>query len=245
MPENILLVSDVHSRDDALPRLIDNLTDQLNSGAHLVFLGDLNDCRDKSYQEKCSFEKIYNLVRQLCDEGYATLVHSNHSENLCDHYLERRKVRKNIMGFKHTLAELDELEEEYRKDIIEWLDSRPLGVSYTLDNGKHYHIAHAFHDRKLNYADPSSLSPEDINRTLRGIKHSWLYQGKKYSKYIGFWRNPQKRGAVDNHVLCAGHWEQVIVTDNCVVNDPGGHQTDGTIGVYNALQNDITIYENK
>ena len=40
MPENILLISDIHSRDDALPRLIDKLTDQLNNGAHLVFLGD-------------------------------------------------------------------------------------------------------------------------------------------------------------------------------------------------------------
>jgi len=245
MPENILLVSDIHSRDDALPRLIDNLSAQLNNKAHLVFLGDLNDCRDKSYQDKCSFQKIYTLVRQLCDEGYATLVHSNHSQNLCDHYIGRRKVRKNIMGFKHTLAELDGLEDTYREDMIEWLDTRPLGVSYTLNNGKHYHIAHAYHDRNLDYTDSSLLSPDEVNRTLRGTKTSWLYQGKKYSKHIGFWRNPKKRGAVDNHVLCAGHWEQVIVTDNCVVNDPGGHETNGRIGVYNALQNDITIYENK
>ena len=243
MPENILLISDIHSRDDALPRLIDDLSDQLNAGSHLVFLGDLNDCRDKSYQDKCSLEKIYSLVRQLCDEGYATLVHSNHAQNLCDHYIGRRKVRKNIMGFKQTLAELDELETEYREEIVNWLDSRPLGVSYKLDNGKHYHIAHAFHDRTLNYNDPSSLSPEDINRTLRGIKTSWLYQGKKYSKYIGFWRNPKKRGAINNHVLCAGHWEQVITTENCVVNDPGGHGTDGTIGVYDCLNNSITIHE--
>ena len=245
MPENILLVSDIHSRDDALPRLIDGLSAQLNNKTHLVFLGDLNDCRDKSYQDKCSFQKIYTLVRQLCDEGYATLVHSNHSQNLCDHYIGRRKVRKNIMGFKHTLAELDGLEDTYREDMIEWLDTRPLGVSYTLNNGKHYHIAHAYHDRNLDYTDSSLLSPDEVNRTLRGTKTSWLYQGKKYSKHIGFWRNPKKRGAVDNHVLCAGHWEQVIVTDNCVVNDPGGHETNGRIGVYNALQNDITIYENK
>ncbi len=245
MPENILLISDIHSRDDALSRLIDNLSAQLNNKSHLVFLGDLNDCRDKSYQDKCSFQKIYALVRQLCDEGYATLVHSNHSQNLCDHYIGRRKVRKNIMGFKHTLAELDELEDTHREDMIEWLDTRPLGVSYTLNNGKHYHIAHAYHDRNLDYTDSSLLSPDEVNRTLRGTKTSWLYQGKKYSKHIGFWRNPKKRGAVDNHVLCAGHWEQVIVTDNCVVNDPGGHETNGRIGVYNALQNDIIIYENK
>lgn len=149
------------------------------------------------------------------------------------------------MGFKHTLAELDKIEDTYREDMIEWLDTRPLGVSYTLNNGKHYHIAHAYHDRNLDYTNSSLLSLDEVNRTLRGIKTSWLYQGKKYSKHIGFWRNPKKRGAVDNHVLCAGHWEQVIVTDNCVVNDPGGHETNGRIGVYNALQNDITIYENK
>ena len=245
MPENLLLVSDIHSRNDALSRLLDKLTPQINAGAHIVFLGDLNDCRDKSYQDQCSFNEVYCLVRQLCDEGYATLVHSNHSQNLCDHYLKRRKVHKGVMGFKHTLQEIDQLDEEYRQDMIEWLDSRPLGLSYKLDNDNHYHISHAFHDRKLDYSKPSTLTPEQIDRTLRGVKHSWLYQGKKYSKHIGFWRNPEKRGAVDNHILCAGHWEQVIVTDNCVVNDPGGHKTDGTIGVYNAIEHEITIYENK
>lgn len=244
MPENILLISDIHSRNDALPRLIDNLSDQLNAGSHLVFLGDLNDCRDKSYQDKCSFEKIYNLVRQLCDEGYATLVHSNHAQNLCDHYLNRRKVRKNIVGFKQTLSELDELETEYREEIIEWLDSRPLGVTYKLNNGKHYHISHAFHDRTLNYNNYSNLSSEEINRTLRGNKSSWLYQGKKYSRHVGFWRNPKRWGAINNHVLCSGHWEQVIIEDNCVVNDPGGHGTDGTLGVFDCLNHSIKIYNN-
>lgn len=245
MPENVLLISDIHSRDDALERLIDALTPQLES-SHLVFLGDLNDCRDKSYQEQSNFEKVYKLVRQLCNENYATLVHSNHAQNLCDHYLERRKVRKNIMGFKQTLQELDELEENKRAEMINWLDTRPLGVEYYLDNGKNYYIAHAFFDRKLDYyLEPHKLTQEEIDRTLRGNKASWLYNGKKYTKHVGFWRNPKRWGAVDNHVLCAGHWEQVITTENCVVNDPGGHGTDGTIGVYDCLNNKITIYENK
>lgn len=245
MPENILLISDIHSRNDALPRLIDSLSSKLNS-SHLVFLGDLNDCRDKSYRNKSSFEEVYKLVRQLCDENYATLVHSNHSQNLCDHYLGRRKVRKNIMGFKQTLAELDELDEEYRNEMISWLDSRLLGVEYYLSNGKKYHIAHAFFDRRLDYfVHPEKLTQEEVNRTLRGNKASWLYQGKKYTRYIGFWHNPKRWGAVDEHVLCAGHWEQVIVTENCVVNDPGGHGTDGTIGVYDCLNNKLTIHENK
>lgn len=243
MPENIVLISDIHSRNDALSRLVDKLTPQLNNKTHLVFLGDLNDCRDKSYQNIACFEKVYDLVRQLCDEGYATLVHSNHSQNLCDHYLNRRKVYKGVSGFKYTLAELDRIDVDKRTGMVEWLDSRPLGISYELDNGKTYYIAHAFHDRKLDYSS-NKLTKEQVDRTLRGVKHSWLWQGKKYSKHIGFWRNPQKRGAVDNHVLCAGHWEQVIVTDNCVVNDPGGHKTDGTIGIYNALNHEITIYNN-
>jgi len=116
MADNVLLISDVHSRDDALERLIDALSPKLES-SHLVFLGDLNDCRDKTYQPSSSFYKVYSLVRQLCDEGYATLVHSNHSQNLCDHYLNRRKVRKSIMGFKQTLAELDALETNQLNEI--------------------------------------------------------------------------------------------------------------------------------
>lgn len=245
MPENLLLISDIHSRDDALERLLDKLSSKLDSH-HLVFLGDLNDCRDKEYKEQSSFVKVYELVRQLCKENYATLVHSNHAQNLCDHYLERRKVRKGIVGFKQTLEELDQLDSDYRTEMIEWLDSRPLGVEYYLDNGKRYYISHAFFDRTLDYyVEPHKLTKEEIDRTLRGRKSSWLYQGKKYTRHTGFWRNPKRWGAVDNHVLCSGHWEQVIVTDNCVVNDPGGHGTDGTLGVFDCLNHEITIYENK
>ena len=243
MADNVLLISDVHSRDDALERLIDALSPKLES-SHLVFLGDLNDCRDKTYQPSSSFYKVYSLVRQLCDEGYATLVHSNHSQNLCDHYLNRRKVRKSIMGFKQTLAELDALETNQLNEMIGWLDTRPLSVEYSLSNGKTYHIAHAFPDRRLNYSSPELLTPEEINRTLRGNKASWLWQGKKYTKHVGFWRNPKRWGATENHVLCAGHWEQVITTENCVVNDPGGHETNGTLGVYDCLNNSIEIYNN-
>jgi hypothetical protein len=128
--------------------------------------------------------------------------------------------------------------------MVSWLDSRPLCVQHTLSNGKTYHISHAFPDRTLDYSNSGSLSPEEINRVLRGNKSSWLYQGKKYSRYTGFWRNPKRWGATGNHVLCAGHWEQVIIEDNCVVNDPGGHGTNGTLGVYDCLNNSIEIYNN-
>jgi len=243
MAENILLISDIHSRNDALSKLIDNLSSQLDS-CHLVFLGDLNDCRDKSYQKECSFTEVYKLVRQLCDEGYATLIHSNHAQNLCDHYLQRRKVRKNIVGFKRTLEELDCLGDIERSEMISWLDFRPLGVDFTLDNGKTYYASHAFYDLRLDYSQQNKLTKEEIDRTLRGNKATWMWQGKQYSKHVGFWRNPKRWGAIGSNVLCSGHWEQVIITDNCVVNDPGGHQTNGTIGVFDCINHSITIYNN-
>ena len=244
--QNALLISDIHSRDDALERLLDRLSGPLNSGAHLVFLGDLSDCRDKLYRPKCSFLRVYKLVRQLCDEGYATLIHSNHAQNLTDLHLGRRKVRKSIAGFNKTLQELATLDEPTRDEMILWLDSRPLILDYKSGNGKTYKIAHAFYQKDVErkYSD-GSLTPDEVDLTLRGRKSSWLWQGRTVTKRTGFWRNPQRWGATGNDVLCSGHWARVLVESNCVVNDPGGEGTDGTLGVFDCNNHNLTIYENE
>ncbi len=244
--QNVLLISDIHSRDDALERLIDKLSGEINSGSHLVFLGDLSDCRDKLYRPKCSFLKVYRLVRQLCDEGYATLLHSNHAQNLTDLYLGRRDVRKSIVGFKDTLLELETLDEPTRDEMILWLDSRPLIYNYNSENGKNYKVAHAFYqkDVEVKYSE-GGLTPDEIDLTLRGRKSTWLWQGRKITKRTGFWRNPKRWGATGSDVLCSGHWAQVILEENCVVNDPGGDATDGTLGVFDCNNHKFTIHENE
>lgn len=243
---NVLLISDVHSRDDALERLVDRLSVEINSGSHLVFLGDLSDCRDKLYRPNCSFLKVYKLVRQLCDEGYATLLHSNHAQNLTDLYLKRRDVRKGIVGFKRTLEELETLDEPTREEMILWLDSRPLTYTYNSGNGKTYNAAHAFYqkDVEAKYSE-GGLTQQEIDLTLRGRESSWLYQGRKITKRTGFWRNPTRWGATGSDVLCSGHWARTLVEDNCVVNDPGGEATDGTLGVFDCNNHSLTIHENK
>lgn len=243
---NVLLISDIHSRDDALERLVDKLSKPMNSGAHLLFLGDLSDCRDKLYRPKCSFLRVYELVRQLCDEGYATLLHSNHAQNLADLYLGRRDVKKSIVGFRNTLDEIETLDKPTRDEMILWLDSRPLTFTYKSDNGKTYKIAHAFYhkDIELKYVE-GGLSHEEADLTLRGRKSSWFWKGKKITKRTGFWRNPQRWGAQGTDVLCSGHWARVLVEDNCVVNDPGGEGTDGTLGVFDCNNHSISIHENQ
>jgi len=244
--QNVLLVSDIHSRDDALDRLIGRLSRQINSGAHIVFLGDLSDCRDKLYRPVCSFLKVYKLVRQLCNEGYATLLHSNHGQNLTDLYLNRRDVRKSIVGFKDTLKELDGMDKLAQNDLITWLDSRPPTFTYESENSKTYKIAHAFYqtDIEAKY-NKGTLLPEELDFTIRGRKSTWMWQEKKITKRTGFWRNPTRWGATGNNVLCSGHWARVLVEDNCVVNDPGGDSTDGTLGVFNCNTHQLTIHENK
>jgi hypothetical protein len=244
--ENLLLISDIHSRDDALLRLVDKLSPAINSGAHLVFLGDLSDCRDKLYRSNCSFIRVYEVVKQLCDEGYATLLHSNHGQNLTDHFLGRRKVHKSIVGFKHTIEELEKLDKSIRDEMVLWLDSRPLTYTYNSSNGKTYKIAHAFYqvDKEADYSE-GVLSTEEVDLTLRGRKSSWLWQGRKITKRTGFWRNPQRWGATGSTVLCSGHWAQTLVQPNCVVNDPGGDSTDGTLGVFDCNNHNLSIYENK
>lgn len=249
MPSNVLLVSDIHSRDDALSRLLDSpqISRAINSGAHLVFLGDLSDCRDKLYQPNCSFLKVYELVRQLCDEGYATLLHSNHAQNLTDHYLSRRDVKKGIVGFKKTLTELETLDGPTRDEMISWLDSRALVYCFRSENGMIYNIAHAFYqkDSEPKYSEPGTLTPDEIDLTLRGRKSSWLWKGRRITKRTGFWRNPKRWGATGDQVLCSGHWAQVILEPNCVVNDPGGDATDGTLGVFDCNEHAFTLYENR
>lgn len=248
MPNNVLLISDVHSRDDALSRLLESkqISKALNDGAHLIFLGDLSDCRDKLYRSQCSFTRVYKLVKQLCDEGYATLLHSNHAQNLCDYFLSRREVRKSIVGFKDTINELQTLDEPTRDEMISWLDSRSLIYKYNSENGKTYKIAHAFYQKDIEYKyfdGTESLSPDEIDFTLRGRKSSWLWQGRKITKRTGYWRNPTRWGATDSDVLCSGHWAQTLVEPNCVVNDPGGDATDGTLGVFDCNSHSLTIYE--
>lgn len=250
MPDNVLLISDIHSRDDALSRLLDSpqISSAINSGAHLVFLGDLSDCRDKLYRPQCSFLKVYRLVRQLCDEGYATVLHSNHAQNLCDLFLNRRDVRKGIVGFKDTINELNTLDEPTQGEMISWLDSRPITYNFKSENGKIYNIAHAFYQKDFEHKYfnvAESLLPEELDFTLRGRKSSWLWQGRKITKRTGFWRNPKRWGAVGSEVLCSGHWARVLVENNCVVNDPGGDSTDGTLGVFDCNSHSLTIYENK
>jgi len=249
VPDNVLLISDVHSRDDSLLGLLDSklVTNTLNSGGHLVFLGDLSDCRDKWYRPQCSFLKVYDLVRQLCDEGYATLIHSNHAQNLCDLYLERRKVRRGVVGFKETLAELDALDKPRRDEIISWLDSRPLTYTFSSENGKTYKAAHAFYQKDIEgkYSAPENLSADEVDFTLRGRKSSWVWEGRTINKRTGYWRNPKRWGAIGSDVLCSGHWAQVLVEPNCVVNDPGGDATDGTLGVFDCNSHSLTIYNNK
>jgi hypothetical protein len=249
VPNNVLLISDIHSRDDALRKLLESeqVKRALNDGTHLVFLGDLSDCRDKLYRPQCSFLKVYELVRQLCEEGYATLLHSNHAQNLCDRYFDRRKVKTGIVGFKHTLSEIETLDEPTRDEMISWLDSRPLTYTYTSGNGKTYNVAHAFYQKDVEhkYSEPNTLSPEEIDLTLRGRKSSWLWQGRQITKRTGFWRNPKRWGAVGTDVLCSGHWAQIIDQPNCVVNDPGGDATDGTLGVFDCNNHQLIVYENQ
>lgn len=246
MPNNVLLISDIHSRDDALYKLIESesVNAALNNGEHLVFLGDLSDCRDKLYRPGCSFLRVYELVKQLCDEGYATLLHSNHAQNLTDHFIGRRKVRKGIVGFKQTLEELETLDGPTRDEMISWLDSRPLTYTYKSENGKTYKIAHAFYqkDFEYKYLETETLTPDEIDLTLRGRKSSWMWQGRQITKRTGFWRNSKRWGAVGSEVLCSGHWAQIIHQPNCIVNDPGGDATDGTLGVFDCNSHSFTIH---
>lgn len=243
--QNVLLISDIHSRDDALSRLVDRLSKSINAGSHLVFLGDLSDCRDKLYRPTCSFLKVYELVRQLCNEGYATLLHSNHGQNLADLYLGRRKVRRGVVGFKNTISELEALDEPTRDKIVQWLDTRPLTFTYSSENGNTYKMAHAFYqkDFEYKYLEPETLTSEEVDFTLRGRKSTWMWEGRQITKRTGFWRNPERWGATNSDVLCSGHWGRAIVEPNCVVNDPGGDSTNGTLGVFNCNLHQLTIHE--
>ena len=147
------------------------------------------------------------------------------------------------------INELESLDEPTRGKMISWLDSRPLTYTYNSDNGKTYKIAHAFYQKdfehKYSPGSPEALSPDELDLTLRGRKSSWMWQGRQITKRTGFWRNPKRWGATNSDVLCSGHWARVLIEDNCIVNDPGGDATDGTLGVFDCNSHSLAIYENK
>ncbi len=80
------IISDIHGQDKLLEQLLSVL--EINSDSRLLFLGDLNDSRNKSYPG--SFLNVYKTVRSLTDLNLAVCLQSNHQHNL-QLYLERGK----------------------------------------------------------------------------------------------------------------------------------------------------------
>ena len=227
----LLFVGDIHSQYHKLKLLLNHFgTDTY----HFVFLGDINDSRispDKLEGTDISFLKVYKAVRQLVEDGKATLIHSNHQKNLINAIRRRRK--KASWGLGNTLMEMEQaglMTVEYgdedniksisstqeASDIANWLDSRP----YYFKRGNLIGV-HA------QYKPEHCHSPYDV--TGRGR------EALIYGTTI-----PKTDNVLDNRVhwwedytgpefVIAGHYHQTYIGTDCAVIDAGCGEDGGRL----------------
>ncbi len=193
------IISDIHGQDKLLEQLLSVL--EINSDSRLLFLGDLNDSRNKSYPG--SFLNVYKTVRSLTDLNLAVCLQSNHQHNL-QLYLERGKSRAGLLG---TVAELEQQQPQHlQQQILHWLEHRPHTYKF-VRNGRLYKCAHAYY------------SPDNMHLAIRGPVN------KQTNQRIKWWlaSNDSSSGSC----LVAGHYHEMYLSKHALVLDPYGDNNDG------------------
>ncbi|MBK7041946.1 MAG: metallophosphoesterase [Bacteroidetes bacterium] len=185
------IIGDVHGHADALENLLVKLGYYMVDGIYqhpdrrqLIFVGDLID-RGSQIRE------TLQLVKNMCDAGYAKVVMGNHEYNaICFHtpHIEkggffRNHSLKEIKQHIRTLEQFEGYEDEWEL-YLAWFKTMPLFLELP-----HFNVVHAFwHEAhiawiKKHYSkmDPSFLTmccnQDDrsgayniIEQTLKGIE---------------------------------------------------------------------------
>lgn len=187
----MLLISDLHGQYQALETLLSSL----DTSREFLFLGDLNDAKDK---HESSTMRCYNLIRQLPN---VECLHSNHQEKLL-RWLHGKSVKK-TPSFRATMREISCLDEDRLAELTDWLESRPLQYEFSL-NGTNYFAAHAYYEF-------SPSSDEDLK-----FKSIW---GKTDTSgnLVPWWF---KEKLSPGNVRVSGHYGEMHIREHSIVLDP-------------------------
>lgn len=125
---------DIHGEYDTLLNLLDklNLRNSISSNIELIFLGDLIDRGPQS-------AKVVELVKSLCDKGYARCILGNHEFNFVQFNTEteeksgqyrRPRNNNNLSQIAETWASYKTFQypEAKRKEHLEWMKTLPIAI---------------------------------------------------------------------------------------------------------------------
>lgn len=219
---NYVLMGDVHSVfsrfESALSFITNNIQDY-----HLVMLGDVFDSRCGESDSVA----MYRTIRQLQNDGKATLLHSNHQWKL------QRYLRGNPVKVDVTLQKtLDDFaaSDVTNEELMEWLATLPFAVSFRDANGQEYRCSHAYHSSKL-YVPKQYDNIYAVHEVSRQMRDKLIYgvlnsEGNR----VQWWEQES------NHdwIRCGGHYHRVSISyDNrAIVLDSSCGDVDGLLSIF-------------
>jgi len=231
--QNLFFIGDIHSQhlrlSNALEYIYEKYTDY-----HIVFLGDIFDSRMESeeldappYSDPL---EVYILVKSLVDSGSATLLQSNHQDKLkrwLGHELTSlTNPIKTTWGLNNTIRDLVAYVDNEK--LYAWLSDLPYYFVGEC-NGKVYKAAHAYYSDKFLLNE--ELTPHQKQLAIYGIQE----KGHR----VEWWLQPRNH----EYIQVAGHYHVLMSKKgNVVMLDDNCGSPNGKLAVYNAAENDITLF---
>jgi UDP-2,3-diacylglucosamine pyrophosphatase LpxH len=228
---NFVLMGDVHSVFSRFERALFFITENIQD-YHLVMLGDVFDSRC----EESDSVALYRAIRQLQNDGKATLIHSNHQWKL-QRYLRGNpvKIDASLQKTLDDFAASDVTSEE----LMEWLDALPFAVSFKDADDLEYRCSHAYFSSKL-YIPLQYNGIYSVNEVSRHMRDKLIYGvTNSDGNRIQWWDQESD----NDWVRCGGHYHRVAINynNNSIVLDSSCGDVDGLLSIFDV--NSRTLHQ--
>ncbi len=156
-------------------------------------------------------------VKELVEAGKATFILGNNENYVLENLvLPRSQIKRKEV--RYTLEALRELPLEKRLDLLHWLSTSPLCISFE-SYGRTYRCSHAYYD--------PLYTPETRTRVLHGLGYPWF-------------RNDPLEDHVDSDIeYIFGHYGYPYFRKNIKILDATNFEG---VGVYYTDREEFMIY---
>jgi hypothetical protein len=228
---NFVLMGDVHSVFSRFDRAVSFIADNIQD-YHLVMLGDVFDSRC----EESDSVAMYRAIRQLQNDGKATLIHSNHQWKL-QRFLRGNPVKIDV-SLQKTLDDFA-ASDVSNEELMEWLASLPFAVAFKDTDDLEYRCSHAYFSSKL-YVPRLYDGIYIVNEVSRQMRDKLIYGVlNSDGNRIQWWDQES------NHdwIRCGGHYHRVAVAYNnkSIVLDSSCGDVDGLLTIFDV--NSRTLHQ--
>lgn len=219
---NYVLMGDVHSVFSRFESALSFITNNIQD-FHLVMLGDVFDSRCGESDSVA----MYRTIRQLQNDGKATLLHSNHQWKL------QRFLRGNPVKIEASLQRtLDDFaaSDVTSEELMEWLSTLPFAVSFRDTNELEYRCSHAYFSSKL-YVPRQYENVYQVHEVSRQMRDKLIYgvlnsEGNR----VQWWEQESN----NDWIRCGGHYHRVAIAYNnkSIVLDSSCGDDDGVLSIF-------------